>query len=235
MAYNQIALFPHPPPFAGLGRLRYDMIMADPPWPTKMRSERGEGKSFARHYGAMSFAEIAALPVGHLAAPDTILFLWCTWPLLLDGGDAERHYQGADAARSPVGEVIRAWGFRYVSGGAWHKRTVTGKTAFGTGFRVRSSCEPFLLCVRGASDTSRAERNVIDGLAREHSRKPDEAFAWCERYMPAARRLELFSRQRRAGWDSWGLEAGKFEPVVSITFPASDEAGKNDLPQRDTA
>jgi N6-adenosine-specific RNA methylase IME4 len=201
-------------PFGGLKLFSYDLAMVDPPWPFKMRSEKGEAKSYARHYGSMSFEEIAALPVGHLLAQNAIVFLWCTWPLLLYGGDPEKHYIDADASRSRVGEVIKAWGLRYVTGGAWHKKTKHGKTGFGTGQRVRSACEPFMLLVNGAPDTSRAERNLIEGLAREHSRKPEEALAWCERYLPAARRLELFSRQSRPGWDTWGLEAGKFDPVV---------------------
>ena len=203
-------------PFGALRPFSYSLIMLDPPWPTEMRSARGEGKSFARHYGAMSFAEIAALPVGQLAAPDAVVFLWCTWPLLLDGGEARRHFRNADAALSPVGACLKAWGFRYVTGGAWHKRTRHGKTAFGTGYRARSACEPFLLAVSGAPKTSRAHRNLIEGLARGHSVKPEEAYAWCEGYLPGARRVELFSRTSRLGWDCWGFEAGKFDATVSL-------------------
>lgn len=204
-------------PFGPLKTFGYDLIMADPPWQYRLRSEKGEAKSYAAHYGAMSFEDIGALPVGSLAAQNSVLFLWCTWPLLLDGGDPRR-YEG-DCSQSPVGKVMRQWGFRYATGGAWHKKTVHGKTAFGTGYRARSSCEPFLLGIMGSPDTSRAERNLIEGLAREHSRKPEEAFAWCERYLPGARRLELFSRASRVGWDTWGLQAGKFDPVVSLQAP----------------
>lgn len=195
-------------PFGELRPLSYDLIMADPPWPTAMRSPKGNGKSFARHYNAMTFADIAALPVGNLAAKSCVLFLWCTWPLLLNGGD--RHYRGADASFSPVGNVMKAWGFHYATGGAWMKRTKNGLLAFGTGYRARSACEPFLIGINGRPKNSRSERNVIEGLAREHSRKPEGAFAWCERYLPGARRVELFSRQDRPGWDHWGNETGKF-------------------------
>lgn len=203
-------------PFGALKPFSYDLIMVDPPWPTQMRSPKGEKKSSVARYGAMSHDAIAALPVGALAQRHCLLFVWSVWPMLLYGGDPGRHYAGAAASRSRVGEAIEAWGFRYVSGGAWVKRTASGKLAFGTGYRVRSSCEPFLLCVTGNPLNSRAERNVIEGLRREHSRKPDDAFAWCERYLPGARRAELFSRQSRPGWDTWGLEAGKFDPVVSL-------------------
>lgn len=224
-------------PFEPLPRFSYDLIMIDPPWPTKMRSPKGELKSSAAQYGYMSFEAIAALPVGELARGDGLLLTWCTWPLLLHGGDPDRHYKGADASRSRVGECLKAWGARYVSGGAWFKRTVTGKPAFGPGYRVRSSCEPFLLATFGNPKTmGRSTRNVIDsivenaidGLRREHSRKPEEAYSWCEAYMPGARRLELFSRRSRQGWDTWGHEAGKFDPVVSISSP-SNEGEKSDI------
>jgi N6-adenosine-specific RNA methylase IME4 len=47
-------------------------------------------------------------------------------------------------------------------------------------------------------------------LAREHSRKPEEAYRAAELLMPNARRLELYSRTNRPGWDAYGFEAGKF-------------------------
>lgn len=190
-------------PFGALKTFGYDLIMADPPWPYKLRSERGEAKSYAAHYGAMEIEQIAAMRVGELARMPAVCFLWGIWPML-DAGFV----------------VMKAWGFRFVTGGAWHKRTRHGKTAFGTGYRARSSCEPFLIGVLGNPDTSRAERNLIEGLAREHSRKPEEAYAWCERYLPGAYRCELFSRQSRDGWSTWGYEAGKFDPVVSIFSPS---------------
>lgn len=216
-------LFPSrnaPAPFEQLEEHAYGLIMADPPWHTRMRSERGEGKSFTKHYGAMSMDAIAQLPVPRLAASHCLLFLWCTWPLLLYGGDPTRHYRDADAARSPIGAVLKAWGFRYASGGGWTKRTKNGALAFGTGYRVRSTMEPFLIGVKGEPKNSRSMRNLIEGLAREHSRKPEEAFAWCERWAPGVRRVELFSRATRPDWDTWGYERGKFDPVVSVAVAA---------------
>lgn len=213
-----------PWPFGALVPHSYDLAMVDPPWPTKMRSPKGEAKSFAAHYGAMSFAEIAALPVGHLLKQDAVLFLWATSPFVLHGGNPELHYADADASRSLVGECIRAWGMRCVSQGMWVKRTVHGKLGFGTGYRLRSAGEPWFIAINGNPNTSRSERNIIEGLAREHSRKPEEAFAWCERYMPGGRFVELFSRASRPGWDTWGYEAGKFDPVVELAAPPMGRA-----------
>jgi N6-adenosine-specific RNA methylase IME4 len=107
-----------------------------------------------------------------------------------------------------------------VTGGAWHKRTRHGKSAFGTGYRLRSATEPFLLGTLGNPETVKNIRNVIetedldiiDAERRQHSRKPDEQYQLCERIMPrAVRHVELFARQARPGWDAWGNEIGKFE------------------------
>lgn len=180
-------------PFGAIEPFAYSMIMADPPWHFATYSDKGEGKSPQAQYDTMSMAEIRKLPVGLLATPDAVLWLWCTWPLLPEA----------------IG-VVGAWGFRYVTGGVWHKKTAGGKTAFGTGYRLRSACEPFLIGTVGNPATTKDCRNLVEGLAREHSRKPDEAFALAEKWMPAARRIEVFSRESRPGWDGWGNEAFKF-------------------------
>lgn len=49
------------------------------------------------------------------------------------------------------------------------------------------------------------------GRIRKHSRKPEEAFQAAEKLMPEARRIKVFSRQKRAGCANWGHEAEKFE------------------------
>lgn len=180
-------------PFGALEPWSFDLIMADPPWLYEMYSEAGEAKSPQAQYDCMALGDIAALPVGDLAADDCALWLWATWPML-----------------PQAQQVMAAWGFRYVTGGAWHKRTKNGLTAFGTGYRLRCACEPFLIGVRGNPVNTRGTRNLIDGEAREHSRKPDAAFAAAEAWMPGARRLDLFSREARPGWTGWGNEARKF-------------------------
>lgn len=185
-------------PFGELQPLSYGLVMADPPWSFTLYSDKGATKSAQAHYTCMDLDVIKALPVGHLAAADAVLFLWATWPLL-----------------PQAFEVMAAWGFSYRTGGAWHKKTKNGMTAFGSGYRCRSASEPWLLGVAGRPATSRAHRNLIEGLAREHSRKPEEAYAWCETYLPGARRADLFSRETRPGWENWGAESTKFDGRVA--------------------
>ena len=45
---------------------------------------------------------------------------------------------------------------------------------------------------------------------REHSRKPDEVSNWLISLYGDVKRIELFSRTDRPGWDVWGNEANKF-------------------------
>ncbi|MAL99434.1 MAG: DNA methyltransferase [Alteromonadaceae bacterium] len=184
--------------FSSLPMFAYGLIMADPPWQFENWSRKGEHKNAAAKYDCMPLDDIKAMPVGELAAGDCVLWLWATNPLLREAFD-----------------VIDAWGFRYVTAGTWVKTTKTGKLAFGTGYRLRSANEPFLIATNGNPETAKNVRSVIMAEAREHSRKPDEAFSAAEALVPNVRRLELFSRQSREGWDTWGNESTKFDEVAA--------------------
>ncbi|MCR5855973.1 MT-A70 family methyltransferase [Mesorhizobium sp. J428] len=183
-----------PWPFGSLMPFKYGAIIADPPWSYRMRSEKGYEKSPEKHYATMDEAEISALPVAHLAGGDCLLFLWSTWPHL------------------PMAmRVMSAWGFSYKTGGAWVKRTPTGKPVFGTGYLLRSATEPFLVGTIGEPATrSKSVRNLIDALRREHSRKPPEIREMVTRLIPDRFACELFAREPWPGNDVWGQEASKF-------------------------
>jgi len=56
--------------------------------------------------------------------------------------------------------------------------------------------------------------SVFDGLAREHSRKPDEFYRMVAERTPDQDRCDLFSRETRPGFDGWGREHGKFDLVA---------------------
>jgi N6-adenosine-specific RNA methylase IME4 len=171
----------------------FGLIMADPPWKIEMRSEKGYAKSPEAKYATMHGDAIKALPVELLAARDCVLWLWAMGnqlPLAL--------------------EVMAAWGFEYKTQGQWAKMTPNGKQCFGQGYLHRDAGEPWLIGTRGAPKVRRSCRNVIFGLRREHSRKPDEVYCEAEKWMPNVQRADLFSRENRAGWTAWGDETGKF-------------------------
>lgn len=193
-------------PFTPLTPYAYDLILADPATKFETWSAKGEAKSPQAQYETLTWDQLAALPVQRLAKRDCILVLWACWPTL-------KHSL----------QLLDDWGFRYVTGGAWHKRTRHGKSAFGCGYVLRSACEPFLIGARGSPQTSNSVRNiieteqldVIDAKVRDHSRKPDDQYELCHRLAPHASHFaELFARQRWPGWASWGNEVDKFTPEI---------------------
>ena len=170
-----------------------------------MRSAAGYAKSPEAHYSTMSLENIAALPVRDLAGPDCYLFMWSTWPHL-----------------SLALDVMSAWGFTYITGGSWTKRTASGAVNMGTGYVLRSATEPFLVGKIGRPKVaSRSVRNVIiapddipDGIEavrREHSRKPIQMREMVEALVPNAPRCELFAREAWPGADTWGNQADRFD------------------------
>jgi N6-adenosine-specific RNA methylase IME4 len=170
---------------------RYAVLCADPPWHFEVYNEEsGVERAAGNYYPTMSLDEICALPVLSLAAPDAILFMWTTAPHLQESF-----------------QVLAARGFEYKTNAVWVKDKI------GLGYFVRNQHELLLVAIRGDMPSpSPAKRppSVISAPRREHSRKPDEAYALIEAMYPALPKLELFARQRRPGWDVWGNETDKF-------------------------
>ena len=177
--------------FKQIPLLKYDLIMADPPWHIELYSENGEAKAPQAQYKTMALHEIMALDVGHLASRDCVLWLWAINPML-----------------PQAIQVLEAWGFTFKTAGHWSKKTKTGKQAFGTGYILRAAGEPFLIGTMGQPDyKAKNVRSVIEAEVGRHSAKPDLAFKEAARLVgDQAWKLELFSRQERDGWDVFGNE-----------------------------
>jgi len=184
-------------PFAPLIPLSYDVIIADPPWSYDRWSDTNQSKGAADQYETMEAADIARLPVGHLARGDCLLLLWacgCMLPQAI--------------------EVMRAWGFTFKSEIVWRKITKAGKPRMGTGYRVRTLHEPILVGTNG-SPVHSAFPSLFDGIAREHSRKPEEFYHLVQKHTLGLRTADLFSRETRYGFHGWGNEHGKFDQVAA--------------------
>lgn len=172
----------------------FSTVLADPPW----RFTNRTGKVAPEHkrldrYSTMSLEEIKAMDVQSTLASNAHLYLWVPNALLPDGL-----------------EVMKAWGFRYVSNIVWAKRRKDGgPDGRGVGFYFRNVTELLLFGVRGSMRTlppGRSQVNMIETRKREHSRKPDEQYALIESCSPGAY-LELFARHARGGWSAWGDES----------------------------
>lgn len=188
---------PHVPTFFdGLERGAYDLILADPPWRFRTWNETNQVKSAKNHYDLMDRQDLLDLPVASLASSNSCLVMWAT-----------------QAQLDEAVELLAAWGFRYKTAGAWAKQSSTGeKWAFGTGYWLRSAAEFYIVGARGNPKVEdRGVRNLIVAPVREHSRKPDRMYEDLESMFPSARKLELFARTRRPGWDCWGNQTEKFQ------------------------
>lgn len=193
-------------PFGDLPRNHYKAIYADPPWRFATWSENGKGRSADRHYPTMPLCDAAYLPVSDLAADDCVLFMWATWPMLHTGL-----------------QLIEDWGFQYKTAAFdWMKADVSTIDMFAApkdasmkmGYWTRSNSEPCLLATCGSP--KRLDAGVRMGIiepSRQHSRKPDCVYDRIERLVEGPY-LELFARQQRKGWSSWGNETDKFGAVA---------------------
>lgn len=174
----------------------YDVIVTDVPAKFELYNpETGGLKSAGNHYDLMTDEEIMALRVGELAHPHCLLLYWTT---------------GWAMATGRATKIVQAWGFKPLTELAWRKTTRTGKVRMGPGYRVRTMHEPILVAALG-DQNHKPLKSLFDGLARQHSRKPDEFYAMVERATPKAFRCDLFARQSRPGFDTWGHESTKFD------------------------
>lgn len=176
-------------------RAGFGSVLVDPPWKYRDQGRRGAA---ARHYPCMELAEIAALPVGDLAAERSHLHLWTT--------------------NAFMGEAIalcRHWGFTYKSLFVWTKPQL------GMGAYWRVSHEILVLGVRGRlTFLDHSVRSWLEADRRRHSQKPDEVRRLLERVSPAPR-IELFARETAPGWLAWGNEVATVEPTPRRRMHAS--------------
>lgn len=168
---------------------KYRVIYADPPW--KYGDDRGgiekADTAAAAQYPTMPVAEICAIDVRELAAPDAVLFMWATFPLL------------EDALR-----VVTAWGFAYKTAFVWDKQ----RSNIGNYHDARA--ELLLVCTRGSCPIEIDTRpKQVQSIARgKHSAKPEEFRALIDQLYPTGPRVELFRRgDAPEGWVVWGNES----------------------------
>ena len=171
---------------------KYGIIYADPPWHYRVYSKKGAGRSAESHYPTMTIEEIQALPVSELADKDCALFMWITFPLL-----------------KVSLSVLSAWGFKFKTiAFVWIKQNRKSDSLFwGMGYWTRANAEFCVLATKGKPKRmAKNVHQVIVSHIEEHSKKPDEARRRIVRLMGDLPRIELFARQKSAGWDVWGNE-----------------------------
>lgn len=172
----------------------YGLIYADPPWKQskggkKSVRENSSGKPL--DYPTCSLDEIKE----HLrlatesTTENSILFLWTIDKYLFEAQ-----------------QIAESLGYKLHTRMIWDK--VTGIPA---AFTVRYGHEYLLYMYKGKlTPVAKDERGKIHTVFRErvtkHSKKPDIAYEIIERLYPDLKKLEMYARETRDGWDSFGNE-----------------------------
>jgi N6-adenosine-specific RNA methylase IME4 len=184
---------------------RYSTIVADPPWAYNAPASYGctlehrpnrdvtlnkLGAGSRARYGAMALEDIAALPVADVAEPNAHLYLWTT-----------------NAFMAEAYPIARAWGFKPATIITWTKVKPDGSPSMKMGWYYRGATEHCLFCVRGKLRLKgEAHPTAILAPRTPHSAKPPYFYGMVEEQSPGPY-LEMFAREGRLGWDSWGDQA----------------------------
>ena len=181
---------------------KYNVIYADPPWAYSNTSTRSNVDTL--YAGCLDIEgvcdyEVEGKRVSELMADNAILFLWTTYPFLQESF-----------------RVVEAWGFSYKTVGfVWVKQNIKNEGLFfGIGNYTRSNSEICLIGTKGKlprQDNSILNTQLAPRLS--HSTKPHLFRSLIEKLYGELPRLELFARERFAGWDAVGnqIEPGLFE------------------------
>jgi len=185
--------------------MKYQVILADPPWKItagreingyKMKNGKqlfvsASNKSRKLEYPTMSIDEIKNLNVKNITADDAHLYMWVT-----------------NSHLPFVFEIIKEWGFNYSTMIVWAKNMMGG----GLGGAFKINTEYLIFARKGAHKTTQTNKGTWFNIKRtyengapKHSKKPDFFYEMIEKTSPG-KKLEMFARRKREGWDSWGNE-----------------------------
>jgi N6-adenosine-specific RNA methylase IME4 len=163
----------------------YDVVVIDPPWPIEKVERDVRPNQHGKPYRTMTVEEIrdeTIIP----ASQNCHVFLWTTHRFL------------PDALR-----LLLSWELRYVCMFVWRKPG--GFQPIGL---PQYNCE-FVLYARKGSPKfvdTKAFPVCFDAPRGQHSEKPDVFFETLCR-CTAGRRISIYERKQRDGFDSWGDEA----------------------------
>lgn len=169
---------------------KYEIIYADPPWKYDDKGCQGAAEKV---YPVMTVEEIAKLPIYDIAADNCVLFMWATYPKLIEAL-----------------ELIKRWGFNYKTiAFQWVKQNKSGNGFFfGLGRWTRGNTECCLLATKGKpSRIDNSVSQLIFAPLTRHSEKPQEAREKIVKLMGIDKsKIEFFARQQFDDWDCWGNE-----------------------------
>lgn len=173
---------------------QYDLLLADPPWQQTRGEKRkvrpnSSGKPLDYETQPLDVIQNHLFTAKSITTENSVLFLWAI----------DKYLPEAEQIAHMLGYKLHA---RLI----WDK--VTGIPA---AFTVRYGHEYLLYLYRGkllpiAKNERGKIHTVFTERVKRHSQKPELAYEIIERLYPNARKLELYARNTREGWDCWGNE-----------------------------
>jgi N6-adenosine-specific RNA methylase IME4 len=161
---------------------KFSIILADPAW--EYDFSRSSNREIDNHYLPTTLNDMKRLSPP--AADDSVLFVWATSPKL------EQAFS-----------LINSWGFEYKTCMVWVKDKI------GMGYYARQKHELLLIAAKGnlqLPDEDERPDSVFFADRLEHSEKPEIVYELIEQMYPKYKKLEMFARNQREGWQSWGDE-----------------------------
>lgn len=158
----------------------YDLIYCDPPWRYDFSST--SNRDIENHYPTMSIDDLMQMEIP--AADNCVLYMWATSPKLVEAIN-----------------LINSWGFTYKTHAIWDKEKI------GMGYWFRGQHELLMVATKGSVSPPMPDQrksSVIKEPRSAHSKKPDIVYEWLEEWFPGSSKIELFARNTRDGWQSWG-------------------------------
>lgn len=162
----------------------YSLAVIDPPWKW-LNWTPGHGER-PIPYTTISTAEIAALPIGDLLAPNAVVMLWVVDSMLPDAM-----------------QCLTAWGLTYKTVGIyWTKERPSGREHMGLGYYTRANPEQCWIATKGKGipRVSKAVRRWLHAPSGAHSEKPDLFYRKMEELFGDVPRVDVFARKHRVGW-----------------------------------
>lgn len=161
----------------------YELVYIDLPWKYDLEL------SGSPDYKTMTLEEMKE-EIKIPAAENCIMFMWATNPKLLDAL-----------------ALLEYWGFTYKTKIEWIKMK-DDHLQPGTGYYAFGCDEMLLIAIKGSPGTPvvKAKPNsvIIAPKTSTHSEKPKKFYEIIEGMYPAKNKIEMFARNKRDGWTSWG-------------------------------
>ena len=176
----------------------YDIFMIDPPWPKKKGGIRKLCPNQTREldYKTMSVSDIfdtLKKEILNQAATNHCVFLWTIDQFLVE---SEQEFEKLGYRR--------------------HARFVWDKTnGVAPAFTIRYSHEYLIWFYKDkllpiSKEVRGKYKTVLTEKSREHSRKTEIAYQMINDLYPNAKKYDVFSRQKRDGWDQFGDQINHF-------------------------